>query len=66
MPNGATNSCVGRVHGAVAARSVYTPADPALMSTVVASPLAIAPATSSTAGMPMPECERQIGPLRAW
>ena len=26
----------------------------------------MAPATSSTAGIPMPECERQIGPMRAW
>jgi len=29
MPNGATNSLLGRVHGAVDDRSVYTPAVPA-------------------------------------
>ena len=55
MPNGATNSFDGRVHGAVDARSVYTPAEPALISTVVASPVAIALATSRIAGMPMPD-----------
>ena len=44
IPNGATNSWDGRVHGAVDARSVYTPAEPALMSTVDASPVAIAAA----------------------
>ena len=55
IPNGATNSWDGRVHGAVDARSVYTPAEPALMRTVDASPVAIAAATSSTAGMPMAE-----------
>ncbi len=36
------------------------------MSTVDASPVAMALATSSTAGMPMPEYERHTGPLRAW
>ncbi len=36
------------------------------MSTIDASPLAIAPAASSTAGIPIPECERQTGPLRLW
>jgi hypothetical protein len=66
MPNGTTNSFAGRVHGAVDARSVYTPADPAVMSTVVALPAAIAPAASTMPGSPKPDIERQTGPMRAW
>ena len=66
MPYDATNSFVGRVHGAVERRSVYTPADPALISTVVARPVAIAADASSTAGMPSCDIDRHTGPLRAW
>ena len=66
MPNGATNSLAGRVHGAVADRSVYTPADPPLISTVVAYPAAMAAAPSSTALMPRLFIDRHTGPMRAW
>ena len=66
IPNGTTNSLAGRVHGAVDARSVYTPADPALSSTVVAWPAAMAAAASRMPGRPKPEAERHTGPMRAW
>ena len=36
------------------------------MSTVVASPLAMAPAASMIAGMPSPDIDRHTGPMRDW
>jgi hypothetical protein len=36
------------------------------MSTVVARPLAMAPAASMMAGIPIPDIDRHTGPRRAW
>ena len=66
MPNGATNSLLGRVHGAVAARSTYTPAVPAMTRTLVAIPAAIAVAACRIAGMPDHDDVTHTGARRAW
>ena len=66
MPNGATNSLLGRVHGAVDARSTYTPAVPASTSTLVAMPAAIAVAACRMAGMPDHDDVTHTGDSRAW
>src|SRR3954451_22135687 len=66
MPNGATNSLLGRVHGAVDARSVYTPAVPASTSTLVAMPAAIAVAACRIAGIPDHDDATHAGDSRAW
>jgi hypothetical protein len=66
MPKGATNSLLGRVHGAVEARSVYTLAAPPMIRTRLAMPDAIADAAWSTAGTPCHEDETHTGDKRAW
>src|SRR3954471_19492216 len=65
-PNGATNSLLGRVQGAVAARSTYTPAVPAMTSTLVAIPAAIAVAACRMAGIPDHDDVTHTGESRAW
>jgi hypothetical protein len=64
MPYPTTNSLVGRVQGAVEARSVYTPALPPTTSATWLCPVAINDAASNTAGIPSPFMERRQGPKR--
>src|SRR4029450_1239276 len=64
-PNGAVNSLPGRVHGAVDARSVYTPAAACAMTTVVTTRASIAWATSATDGSPC-VVDVQTGPSPSW
>src|SRR5947199_5696612 len=66
IPNGATNSLLGRVQGAVAARSRYTPAAPPMMRTFVAMPAAMAVAACRTAGIPDHDDVTHTGESRAW